>query len=57
MTAQVGRSMSYRKPVPVYVPEPSSSPTTPPRALEVEESNVDVPPVCRSLFITVFNHT
>jgi hypothetical protein len=55
MTAQVGRSMSYRKPVPVYVPEPS--PTTPLRALEVEESNVDVPPVCRSLFITVFNHT
>jgi hypothetical protein len=55
MTAQVGRSMSYRKPVPVYVPEPS--PTTPPRALEVEEFNVDVPPVCRSLFITVFNHT
>lgn len=44
---QVGRGMSYRKPVPVYVPSPPSSPTIPLQALGLENnSQSQIPPVC-----------
>lgn len=41
------RDLSYRKPVPVYVPSPPLSPCVSQKDLEVVEEEV-VPPVCIS---------
>ena len=49
--ALVARSMSYRKPVPDYVPSPSPSPTISAKESELEDADgfqLDVPPVCRT---------